>query len=212
MRVLLIDPQPLLRDAVTALLQRSHPSAAINVASTVEGALETGVDGFSLIVFGDAPGVDMAAGLALFRSRGPETPILVLSSLENQVDIAELVQAGATAVVRKTDSVDMVSGAIRLCLGGGAFVSTSSERNQRQRKELSQGVEGFEGPTLTRRQGQVLNAIARGLSNRDIAAEFGLAEGTVKIHVAAIFKTLGVSNRTQAVLVGRRLGIVIELF
>ena len=76
------------------------------------------------------------------------------------------------------------------------------------RPGLSQDGEDFFGPHLTALLLEVLNLISRGLSNRGIAGELGLAEGTVKIHVAAIFKALGVSNRTQAVLAGSRAGFV----
>lgn len=210
MKVLIIDHYPILRNAISVLLKEAYPVVGIVMAESIGDALLTPSDDLSLIICGDAPNLDMAAGLARLRSWEANTPILVLSDMEDQMDLPNLMRAGATALVRKSDPVDMVSGAIRLCVGGGSFVSAHSDAKVSPRKELSQPAEEFEGPVLTKRQGQVLNAIARGLSNRSIASELGLAEGTVKIHVAAIFKSLGVSSRIQAVLAGRRLGMVTD--
>ncbi|MFT6582225.1 MAG: DNA-binding NarL/FixJ family response regulator [Alphaproteobacteria bacterium] len=210
LKVLIIDHYPILRNAVTVLLKEVYPVVDVVMANSVEDALLTPVEDLSLIICGDAPDLDMVDGLGRLRSRDPNTPILVLSDLEQQEDLPNLMRAGATAIVRKSDPVDMVSGAIRLCGGGGSFVSAHLDTDAPLRKELSQPTEGFEGPVLTKRQGQVLNAIARGLSNRSIASELGLAEGTVKIHVAAIFKSLGVSSRIQAVLAGRRLKMLTD--
>jgi DNA-binding NarL/FixJ family response regulator len=209
LRVLIIDQYPLIRDAVTTLLLRSHPSALIVTADTVLEALATPwEDDPALIVCDAFAEEDPVEALQRLRSWCPDAPILVLSDPDDQNDISRIMQAGATAFVRKTDSVVTVSGAIRLCLGGGAYISSSRESGVAGRTGLSQDGGGFSGPHLTARQLEVLNAISRGLSNRGIAGELGLAEGTVKIHVAAIFKALGVSNRTQAVLAGSRAGLV----
>jgi len=210
LKVLIIDHYPILRNALSVLLQEAYPVVGVVMAESIEDALLTPIEDLSLIICGDAPDFDIVEGLARLRSWTAETPILVLSDMEHQEDLSNLMRAGATALVRKSDPVDMVSGAIRLCVGGGSFVSAPSGAKASTRKELSQAVKVFEGPALTKRQGQVLNAIARGLSNRSIASELGLAEGTVKIHVAAIFKSLGVSSRIQAVLAGRRLGMVTD--
>lgn len=209
MRVLVIDQYPLMRDAVTTLLLRSYPSALIVTADTVLEALAgPWEDNPALIVCDAFAAEDPVEALQRLRSWRPHAPILVLSEPDDEKNISLIMQAGATSFVRKTDSVETVSGAIRLCLGGGAYISSSRESGSAGRTGLLQDSERFSGPHLTARQLEVLNAIARGLSNRGIARELGLAEGTVKIHVAAIFKALGVSNRTQAVLAGSRAGLV----
>ncbi len=191
------------------LLLRSYPSASVMAAETVlEAMAAPSEDDPALIVCDAFSADDPVEALQRLRLWRPDAPILVLSDPDDQNDISRIMQAGATAFVRKTDSVETVSGAIRLCLGGGAFVSSRSESGAVGYAGLSQDGESFSGPRLTARQREVLNAISRGLSNRGIAGELGLAEGTVKIHVAAIFKALGVSSRTQAVLAGSRAGLV----
>ena len=209
MRVLVIDQQPLIRDAVASLLLRSHPAMMVEEEDFIANALASpkGFD-LALIICDVLAAADPVEALRRLRANYPDTPILILSDSDDQNDISQFMQAGATAFVRKLDSVETVHGAIQLCLGGGAFVSGHGEIRAATHAGLSQDGENFTGPRLTTRQREVLKAISRGLSNRDIAAELGVAEGTVKIHVAAIFKALGVSNRTQAVLAGGRAGLV----
>ena len=106
------------------LLLRSYPSASVMAAETVlEAMAAPSEDDPALIVCDAFSADDPVEALQRLRLWRPDAPILVLSDPDDQNDISRIMQAGATAFVRKTDSVETVSGAIRLCLGGGAFVS-----------------------------------------------------------------------------------------
>jgi DNA-binding NarL/FixJ family response regulator len=147
------------------------------------------------------------------HQRIPETLIVVLTALHDRSCVSRALEAGARAYIPKTYKSEIVLGAVRLVLSGGVYVPSdlfdSVEPRTPPRTSLAQAPVAYKGPLkLTRRQHDVLTFLTQGCTNRDIAREIDVKEGTVKIHVAAIFKALGVANRTQAVIVANRLGIL----
>ncbi len=138
----------------------------------------------------------------------PHAPLVVVSVLEKRGDVLEAIDCGAKGFIPKSSSGDVMLSALRLVHAGGVYLPPV----------LAAGwtAEGFAGPSLSRspragppsprrsqftpRQLDVLTQLGKGKSNREIARELGVAEGTVKVHVTALFKALGVKNRTQAVL------------
>ncbi len=148
------------------------------------------------------PGVD---GVAWFRgliATNPATRIVVMSGAEDAMMVRELLAAGAAGFIPKTDSAAVILQAMRLVLAGGTYAPV---------RLLSGGVDAFAGgaarransggvDSLTGRQLDVLRLLAKGLPNKLIARELDLSEGTIKVHILAIFRTLNVSNRTEAVI------------
>lgn len=117
--------------------------------------------------------------------------------------VRELLAAGAAGFIPKTDSAAVILQAMRLVLAGGIYapvrlLSGGSEVNMTAcgaKRLTGTGVD-----SLTGRQLEVLRLLARGLPNKLIARELDLSEGTVKVHILAIFRTLNVNNRTEAVI------------
>lgn len=116
--------------------------------------------------------------------------------------VRELLAAGAAGFIPKTDSAAVILQAMRLVLAGGTYAPVrllsgdiDPLTGTAVRRPSSSGVEG-----LTGRQLDVLRLLAKGLPNKLIARELDLSEGTIKVHILAIFRTLNVSNRTEAVI------------
>ena len=155
------------------------------------------------------PGMEGVDGIAQICKQWPDVPVIVVSAKENIAAIRSALAAGAMGYIPKTSSPDVMMSAIKLVLSGGVYVpphvlgtnSLSEERMQEQNITSDtfglSAEQGYE--QLTERQQEVLDLMAFGKSNKDIADDLGLTTGTVKMHSSRIFKTLNVQNRTEAV-------------
>jgi len=218
LKVLVVDEQPMLRDGLALLLRDLDSDMEIVQAADFAAAVDSVDDGTGLIlcdiVSGDATIEDGIAALRLLHGRIPDAPIVVITSLRGRGYVSRALDAGAKAYIPKTLTSEIILSAIRLVLSGGVFVppelldSSDIHGGVGHRRALAQAPAGYDGPSLTKRQQDVLSLLALGFSNKEVARELGVAEGTIKIHVAAIFKALGVANRTQAVISAHRLGLV----
>ncbi len=126
-----------------------------------------------------------------------DTTVVVMSVKDRASDVRSAIQMGASGYIPKSASADVMINALRLILAGGVYLPAtllddpaSAQRPQR----------GDQSEVLTPRQKEVLALLAEGKSNKAIATELGLSPGTVKVHMTRIFKSLGVSNRTEAVI------------
>jgi len=137
------------------------------------------------------------AGLALLRAVRPEAPIAIVSGREDPAVIAQSIALGAAGFVPKSSPIDQMVAAIRTLLDGARWLPAGVDigAHDDRRVEVAQRM-----GTLSIAQLRVLRAIANGHQNKQIAYDLQLAEPTVKSHLSAIFRKLGVSNRTQAVL------------
>lgn len=217
MKVLIIDDYPLFQDGLELLLRHLDPKITVLKAHRIADA-DLLIDETLDLLFCEllASGSTLDEGfdaLKALHRRLPDTPIVVLTALHDRSCVSRALEAGARAYIPKTYKSEIVLGAIRLVLSGGVYVPSdlfdSVEPKTLPRTSLAQAPGVYKGgPTLTRRQRDVLTYLTQGFTNRDIAREIDVKEGTVKIHVAAIFKALGVANRTQAVIVANRLGVL----
>ena len=150
------------------------------------------------------PGIDGLAGLRLLRARYPAMPVVILSGSEEPADVRLALDAGALGFISKSSSADVMLSALRLVLSGGLYVPPSYlERTQGMAVPIA--ASSVDSLGLTPRQLDVLRLLGRGHSNKEIARILELAEGTVKLHISAILRTLGVHNRTRAVVAAARL-------
>jgi DNA-binding NarL/FixJ family response regulator len=148
------------------------------------------------------PGVDGVPWFKAMIAANPATRIVVMSGTEDATMVRELLAAGAAGFIPKTDSAAVILQAMRLVLAGGTYapvrlLSGGTEANPAGAGRRSNGA-GVD--SLTGRQLEVLRLLAKGLPNKLIARELDLSEGTVKVHILAIFRTLNVNNRTEAVV------------
>lgn len=143
------------------------------------------------------PDVQGFAGLALMRSVRPSMPIAIVSGREEPAVVAQARALGAQGFIPKSSSIEQMIDAIRTLLSGQDWLPLRIEELEQddRRIDLAERM-----GTLSIAQLRVLRAIANGHQNKQIAYDLQLAEPTVKSHLSAIFRKLGVNNRTQAVL------------
>jgi DNA-binding NarL/FixJ family response regulator len=179
-------------DALTTracLADRAHAGTPVNVA----------------LVDWRMPGVDGVAWFGNLISENPATRIVVMSGAEDASRVRELLAVGAAGFIPKTDSAAVILQAMRLVLAGGTYAPVrllSNDTDVRSDSDTSPTKRPTDASfnNLTGRQLEVLRLLARGMPNKLIARELGLSEGTVKVHILAIFRTLSVNNRTEAVV------------
>jgi DNA-binding NarL/FixJ family response regulator len=150
--------------------------------------------------------------ISLLHERYPCLPIIVLSASENSTHIRKCFELGVTGFVTKSAPKEALIEAIAKALEGERYVPKylieSVAEVARVFDEVDSGVNvEIIAELITERQFDILSCISRGHSNKQIARELQLSENTVKVHVSAMLKSLGLSNRTQAGILGQKLGL-----
>jgi DNA-binding NarL/FixJ family response regulator len=210
--LLVVEDHALVREGVVRTLRQLEPATSVYEASDFDSAnalLEQGQT-FDLILLDLClPGLDGLSCLGVFRKRYPNMPVVILSAYDDPQTICRAMKSGAAGFVPKAYSSERLVMALREVLAGREYVPEMfSEAAAVAQPRLPIGGEAEPAEFgLTARQAEVLGLMAQGKSNRDIADTLGLSEGTVKIHLTAIFKSLGVSSRTQAMVVIAQQGI-----
>jgi DNA-binding NarL/FixJ family response regulator len=222
MKVLIADAQSLTRAALAAVVAAALPDVevetveACDLAATLAALAE---DRSIALVFLD-PALPDSRGLRaldLVRRSYADVPVVVVSDSSDALFGQAVMQAGARAIVSKRWHLDRFRAAVRLVLVGGAFAPieavTRDARDERAspREATLHGETALRRLRLTPRQREVLAMLAEGCPNKAICRELGLAENTVKAHTSAIYRALGVANRTQALAVLVRLGITVDM-
>ena len=147
----------------------------------------------------------------------PETPIIILSAVFDREIVQKTIELGAAGYIPKTSSNAVILSAVNLVLSGGVYIPPELLKDTSQNEfDLLKQVEEIPSSQdvkekvkiLSPRQIDVLKLISQGKSNKQIAYELGLTEGTVKLHVTAILKLLNVYNRTGAVVEATHLGLI----
>jgi DNA-binding NarL/FixJ family response regulator len=216
-RILVVDDHPLIREALRQVLQALDNAVDLLEAQTGAEALELARRNpkLSLILLDLAlPGADGFETLRQLREEFPGIPVVVLSAHEQSETVTRAIDGGAMGFIPKTSTSGILVQALRLVLSGGIYLPPEVLR--RQSPAGSAAPVPVTTPAqlrdpheigLTERQSQVLALLVQGMPNKLICRELKLAEGTVKIHVTAILKSLGVGNRTQAVIAVSKLGL-----
>ncbi|MEO6023476.1 MAG: response regulator transcription factor [Burkholderiales bacterium] len=208
MKILLADDHTLFREAMLHPLRQLDAEAQIFQTGTAAEALavvEQHRDVDLVLLDLNMPGMDGLAAVMTFRDRFPDLPLVVLSASEEHHDIQAVLDAGAMGFVPKSSSTQVMLGALRLVLAGGPYVPPLLLQRAQytidppSKPPIRPGV-SVSTNDLTPRQAEVLEALAEGLSNKLIGRKLNLSEGTVKVHLAAIFRALDAKNRTDAVL------------
>ena len=211
MKLLIVDDHAILREGLIALLQQFDQGADVLQASdTVEGLrlVEAHPDLDVAFLDLNMPDQGGMAAIPVFAKRCPQLSIIVLSSSEDPNDVRLALKSGAVGYVPKSASPKNILSAPRLVLAGEIYVPPLM-LDVEPAEGLGRVVTDV-GERLTERQTEVLRQLCRGLSNKDISRVLELSEKTTKSHITAIFKALGVVNRTQAAAAARRAGIVTD--
>ena len=199
MKVLLIDDHPLILAALRHVIEALGQEVtviAVDHADAARAALKSQNDPDLVLLdlhLGEVSGFDL---LDEFRADYPALPIVVISASEQAADVMRAIDHGAMGFVPKRSGTDLLTEALQLVLAGGIYVPPLGFLPQQATPEPAKPVL----PGLTPRQNAVLALLLQGKPNKIIARELDIAVDTVKDHVAAVLKLLGVSTRTQAVL------------
>jgi DNA-binding NarL/FixJ family response regulator len=207
MRILLADDHALFRSGLSLVLQQLGPEVSIIEACNFDEALGQASSDLDLVLLDlNMPGMDGPAGLGRFRESVTTVPVVVISASENVADIEQLLDAGAVGYIPKSSSSQVMLSALALVLAGGTYVPSQVLRRGASGLP-SQGKAG-PGGLLTDRQLDVLRLLVQGKSNKVIARELRLSEGTIKIHLASLYRVLNAANRTEAVVEAQRRGLL----
>src|SRR6185369_3310277 len=213
LKLLVVEDHALVREGLVRLLGQIEEKATVLESEDFESAL-TVLDNegeFDLVLLDLAlPGIDGFAGLDILRRRYPAMPVAVVSAFDDTPTITRVLNLGASGFIPKAFSGEALLSAVREILAGNIFRPSGQQGSRLDDatpvppSKISVKPEEI---GITDRQAQVLALMVRGLSNRDIADQLALSEGTVKIHATAVFKALGVNSRTQALVAVARYGI-----
>ncbi|AUN30274.1 LuxR C-terminal-related transcriptional regulator [Niveispirillum cyanobacteriorum] len=211
MKILIGDDHLLFREGLCRLLTQLDDQASFVEAGTFDDVLSLARDGqdFDLVLLDlQMPGFPGFSGVQEICEAQAGTPVVIVSASEAQADVRAALDAGASGYIPKSSSVKIMLSALNLIFSGGIYVPPAAILGDGPGVGGGSAAPGGGGaaagapgaPALTQRQRDVLRCLREGKSNKQIAYELGLSEGTVKIHVTAVMRSLGVRNRTQAVI------------
>ncbi|NDW02362.1 response regulator transcription factor [Salipiger sp. PrR002] len=201
--VLIVDDHPLYSDALAAALRAAFPDCQPSQAQTLGAALELLAQGVTpdLVMFDlKLPDVCGISGFQKLREALPETPVLVISSLTSVQVVQALMEAGAAGFLPKDAPAPVLRQALREIAAGHTYVHSgyAGRAIEEPAEQLPFEAMHPKLAELTPQQKRIMKLICAGKPNKQIAYELDLAEATVKAHITALLRRLGVQNRTQA--------------
>jgi DNA-binding NarL/FixJ family response regulator len=200
LRALVADDHELFRKGLTQLLVDALEFDEVREAETLDQAIEMLTnEGAGALILVDLrmPGMSGAEALAALRDGFPEAKLAVVSALEERTDIMSALNAGVHGYIPKSLPSADIANALRIVLAGGIYLPPAFGRRQSERSERNNEV--LQADKLTRRQKEVLAELMKGRASKEIARTLDIAEGTVKIHLAAIYRAFGVRTRAEAI-------------
>ena len=207
-RVAVADDHPVVRDGLVAMLETQPDFEIVGSAATGTEAvsLVRATDPDVLLLDLEMPALDGVGVLVALRAANARARGIVFTVFDTDERIVAAVEAGAAGYLLKGAPRAEVFSAVRVVAAGGSLLApiAASAVLRRVRGEPS----ARSHPNLTTREQAVLEHLARGLANKQIAARLGITERTVKFHVSAVFTKLGAANRTEAVTRAAQLGLV----
>ncbi len=219
MKILIADDHELFLKGLELILEGFTPDTQLVKANNYKEVLSivSSQTNFDLILTDLAmPGANWLDALQQVHNQLPSTPIIILSAVFDKEIVQKTIELGAAGYIPKTASNAVIISALNLVLSGGVYIPAELLKNTPEEfdmlRQLEQIVDNKDidenAKILSPRQIDVLNLISIGKSNKQIAYELGLTEGTVKLHVTAILKLLNVYNRTGAVAAATQLGLL----
>lgn len=216
-KLLICDDHPPIRTAVRYIAKEMISD--IEVIEAGDGAealalLERHPDTELALVDLRMPGMSGFDLLSELKLRAPSLPVVVLSSDESRAAVIDALERGATGYICKTSPTDLLAKLLQHALSGQialpttiAIPTVAAQNGKVSADTKSQAAAEL---ALSPRQMEVLGCLLRGMSNKQICRELGLAEGTVKNHTVSVFRALKVTTRAQAVIEASRRGLVVE--
>ncbi|MDP2573444.1 response regulator transcription factor [Vibrio penaeicida] len=207
LNILIADDHALVRKGVIAALSEHVSSVNCEECTCIADVMTKLSGGDADLVLLDIclPDADGFSGLRSIKSSYPSVPVAILSARDDEQSVRGALDAGADGYIPKASSTQVMLSAIQLILEGEVYLpSLLLQATQSQTDGLSNSSSNARSASgLTKRQQEVLQLIEKGYSNKEIAREIFCTEGTVKAHVTAIFKLLGVNSRVKAVIAAK---------
>lgn len=205
-RVLVADDHQVVRAGIVALLAQQDGFAVVGEAGTGEEAVAQALAQRPDVVLMDLqmPGMDGVEATRILREQVPGVHVLVLTTFDDDELIWGAIQAGAKGYLLKDSPPAALFAAVRDVAAGKTLIPP--EILARLTQVIQQGGPGVQEEPLTEREHQILQLIAKGHSNKEIAATLFISDNTVKTHISNLFEKLGVRDRTEAVTKALRLG------
>jgi DNA-binding NarL/FixJ family response regulator len=200
-RILVLDDHPIVRFGLSTLINSQNRMKVIGEAATGEEGVALFHRHKPDVVLMDLrlPGMSGVDFIRLIRNEYPNSRFVIMTTYEGDEDIYQALEAGAQAYLIKYMPPESLLDAILKVNSGLRVIPAEVEKSLATRTPNS---------TLTVRERDVLFLIVKGKSNKQIAAELGITEGTVKCHVNVILSRMGVSDRTQAAIAALQRGLV----
>ena len=221
MKFLVADDHELFLQGLEFILKKEYPEVELVLAGDYTQILDIikKQNDFDLLITDLAmPGGNWLESLQKVHSQAPEMPIIVVSAVFDKEILQKTYNIGVSGYVSKSFPNNIIISAINLVLAGGMYippdlVKLSSQFTTGQLNDLIKGFDNSQKKQtdeklLTPRQLEVLQCLAGGMSNKQIAYKLGLSEGTVKIHITLLMRALNVTNRVAAVRAGERAGLI----
>jgi DNA-binding NarL/FixJ family response regulator len=208
-KIIIADDHPLFRAALKQAVSQAVPGVEIVEADTlaaVQEAVDKHSDADLVLLDIHMPGANGFSGLVFLRGQNPGIPVVVVSGSEEVHVMQRAIEYGASGFIPKSAPLDVIAEAITAVLQGEEWlpreIAESLHDIAPQDQQFAQAL-----VSLTPQQFRVLTMLTEGLLNKQIAYELSVSEATIKAHVTAILRKLGVHSRTQAVIAAQRLGV-----
>ncbi|TDO98707.1 response regulator transcription factor [Marinomonas balearica] len=199
------DDHPLFRSALTGALKQQFNDVTIHESDDLDSTIEILQQNLELdllLLDLNMPGCGKLYGLMRIRTDFPDVPVAVISGSEDNKIISTVVESGALGFIPKTCEPLEYASAIHSILDGDVWIPDNVVLEDQKNSNLEMQRKVAE---LTPQQFKVLCYLHEGMLNKQIAYELNISEATIKAHITAIFRKLGVNNRTQAVLIASEL-------
>jgi DNA-binding NarL/FixJ family response regulator len=210
-RVLIADDHPVVRDGLSSMLAREPDFEVVGEAGDGEVALRLAVSLQPEVILMDLrmPLLDGVDTMRQIRAAGSEAKFLVLTTFDTDEYIFQAIEAGARGYLLKDSSREDLFRAVRAVHAGESLIQPAVAVRVLDRfAQISRASGERDAEALSSRELAVLGQLAKGLANKQIAAQLSVSENTVKTHVASIFQKLGVNDRTGAVTAALQRGLI----
>lgn len=211
MLAVVADDHPLFREAAGVRLSRLLPGIDIAEAADFAALTRFAAAGAApdlVLVDLNMPGMDGASGIRRLVEVFPRAAVVLMSGFASETDIREAVRAGARGFLPKTIMPELFAQAVGIILSGGTYLPADAFESRGGVNRVNAADGAGSVLRLTPREQQVLVRLASGAPNKEIGRDLGLAEITVKLHVRQILKKIGARNRSEAVSIAIRSGVL----
>ena len=215
-KVLIVDDQELFRESLKVVLSVNENIRVADAVPSVAQALKSAAQDRPDVVLMDIrmPGMDGVEGTRLFKDRWPDTKVVVLTTFDDDEYVFGALKNGASGYLLKGSSISELSEAIQIAHGGGAMINpTVATKVIQQFSTMAKGssrlqVDEEAAQDISRNEWQIIRTVGSGMSNKEIAQELSLSEGTVRNSISSILFKLNLRDRTQLAIWAVQTGAV----